>query len=286
MGVVLITGCSSGFGLETALAFARNGDTAVATMRNLGKAAALRERAADGGLEIQIEQLDVTDDASIEAGVAATIERHGTVDVLVNNAGLGHRAPVETMSIDTAMRVMDTNFWGAMRMVRAVLPVMRERRSGVIVNVSSIASRLPALPYNTMYAASKSALDASSEALSGELAPYGIRVVSIEPGFFATEVTANTPTRNERVSDAYAADVAWFQSFADASVSSGADPVRVADVIVAAVTDPETPLHLPVGDDAAMYLEMFRGVDSYEGWVYGVVIPTFEQTIGPRPTLD
>ena len=81
-------------------------------------------------------------------------------------------------------------------------------------------------------------------------------------------------------------DVQWFQSFADASVSNGAAPGRVADVIVAAVADRDTPLHLPVGDDAAMYLEMFRGVDSYEGWVDGVVVPTVEQAVGPRPTLD
>jgi NAD(P)-dependent dehydrogenase (short-subunit alcohol dehydrogenase family) len=286
MSVVLITGCSSGFGLETALAFARNDDTVVATMRNLDKAVHLRDRAASGGLDIQIEQLDVTDGASVESAVAATIERHGTVDVLVNNAGLGHRAPVETMSIDTALRVMDTNFWGAMRMVRAVLPTMRKQRSGVIVNVSSVASRLPALPYNTMYAASKSALNASSEALAGEMAPYGVRVVSIEPGYFETEITANTPTRHEAVGDAYTADVQWFQSFADARVADSADPARVADAIVAAAVDPDAPLHLPIGDDATTFLEMYQGIGSFEGWVDGVVVPTVEQAVGPRPTLD
>ena len=286
MGVVLITGCSSGFGLETALAFARNGDTAVATMRNLAKADELRQRAADEDLAVQIEELDVTDGASVEAAVAGTIARNGAIDVLVNNAGLAHRSPVETMSIDTAMTVMDTNFWGPMRMVRAVLPVMRERRSGVIVNVSSIASRLPALPYNVMYAASKQALNALSEALAGEMAPHGLRVVSIEPGFFDTEITANTPSRDEHPGDVYADDVQWFQSFADARVGTGADPARVADAIVAAVANPGTPLHTIVGDDAAMYLEMFGGVDSYEGWVDDVVAPMVEQTVGPRPTPD
>lgn len=286
MSVVLITGCSSGFGLEASLAFARNGDTVVATMRNLDKASRLRERAADSGLDIEIDRLDVSDDASVAAAVAATVERHGTIDALVNNAGLGHRAPVETMSIDNAMRVMDTNFWGAMRMVRAVVPLMREQRSGVIINVSSIASRLPALPYNTMYAASKAALNALSEALAGEMASFGVRVVSIEPGFFDTEITSNTPTRHESVGDVYAADVGWFQSFADASVANAADPTQVAEVIVEAANDPSTALHLPVGDDAAMYLEMFRDVEHYEGWVDGVVVPTVEQSVGPRPALD
>lgn len=286
MSVVLITGCSSGFGLETALAFARKGDETVATMRNLAKADELRQRAADEGLEVQVEQLDVTDEASVKAAVAATIERCGTIDVLVNNAGLAHRSPVEKMSLDTAMTVMDTNFWGPMRMVRAVLPVMRERRAGLIVNVSSIASRLPALPYNVMYAASKQALNALSEALAGEMSPHGIRVVSIEPGFFETEITANTPSRDEHPGEVYADDVQWFQSFADARVGAGADPARVADAIVAAVADPDTPLHTTVGDDAAMYLEMFGGVDSYEGWVDDVVVPMVEQAVGPRPTIE
>lgn len=285
MSVVLVTGCSSGFGLETALAFARNGDTAVATMRNLTKADRLRQRAADEGLDVHFARLDVTDDTSVEQVVEATIEQHGAIDVLVNNAGVGHRAPVETMTFDTAAAVMDTNFWGPMRMVRTVLPAMRRQGSGTIVNVSSIASRLPALPYNTMYAASKSALNAMSEALAGEMTPYGVRVVSIEPGFFDTEVTANTPTRDEPVGDAYAADVQWFQSFADARVAAAADPARVADVIVEAVADPNAPLHLPVGDDAVAYLEMFQGIEGYEGWVEGVVVPMIEQTVGPRPTV-
>jgi NAD(P)-dependent dehydrogenase (short-subunit alcohol dehydrogenase family) len=182
MSVVLVTGCSSGIGLETALAFARRGDTTIATMRNLAKAELLQQRAAEAGLRVHLQQLDVNDDESVAAAIAAIVDSHGGVDVLVNNAGVGNRGPVETMSIDNAMLLMDTNFWGPVRTIRAALPTMREQRSGVIINVSSMASRVPATLYTSMYAASKTALNAVSEALAGEVAPFGIRLYPSSQG--------------------------------------------------------------------------------------------------------
>lgn len=282
MTVTLITGCSSGIGLETALAFARRGDTTIATMRNVAKAEGLQKRAADEGLQLAVEALDVTVPDSVDDAVGRVIERHGTIDVLVNNAGIGNTGPIETMSIDNAMRLMDTNFWGAMRMIRAALPTMRAQRDGVIVNVSSLASRIPATTYSGMYAASKQALNALSEALAGEIEPFGIRVVSIEPGFFSTEISANNISSDEVPSEVYAADQAWIRSFFESSVSDGADPAAVADAIVAAASDPSTPLHRPVGDDAAMYLDLWAQVGSYEEWM-AAVIPIVEGTVGPRP---
>ena len=148
MSVVLITGCSSGIGLESALAFARVGDTTVATMRDLAKADPLRRRAAEEDLQIQIERMDVCDEVSVNGTIADVVQTHGTVDVLVNNAGVSTAGPVETQSLDVAARLMDTNFWGPIRTVRAVLPGMREQGSGVIINVSSLASRLPATLYS------------------------------------------------------------------------------------------------------------------------------------------
>ena len=145
MAVVLITGCSTGIGLETALAFARRGDTTIATMRNVAKADALKKRAADEGVDIEIEALDVVDDYSVSSAVGKILAHHGQIDVLVNNAGVGFGGPVETMPIDAARSLMETNFWGALRMIRAVLPGMRDRRAGVIVNVTSTAAGFPAL---------------------------------------------------------------------------------------------------------------------------------------------
>ncbi len=283
MGVVLITGCSSGIGMETALAFARNGDTTVATMRNVAKSDNLLKRAADDGVTIRVEQLDVNDPESIDAAVARVIENHGTIDVLVNNAGVSSSGPIETMSIENAMRLMDTNFWGPMRGIRAALPTMRAQRSGVIINVSSLASRIPATMYSGMYAASKQALNALSEALASEVEPFGIRVVSIEPGFFGTEISANNLSAGEVPNEAYGADQEWVRSFFEAGIEGGADASVVADAIVSAATDPETLLHRPVGDDAAMYLDLQSQVDGYEGWI-AAVTPIIEAAVGPRPS--
>jgi NAD(P)-dependent dehydrogenase (short-subunit alcohol dehydrogenase family) len=286
MAVVLITGCSSGFGLEAALAFARHGDTVCATMRNLGKAEPLKKRAADEGVEVDIEALDVTDDASVATGIASVVDRHGPIDVLVNNAGVGFGGAVETIPLDTAQALMDTNFWGAVRTARAVLPSMRERRTGVIINVTSLSGLVPGALYTGMYAASKHALGALSEALATEVAPFGIRVVCVAPGFFATEITNNSDATDDGLAgSAYEADATWWQSFMQSSVSGGADASVVADAIVSAAHDPDTPLQRPVGDDAELYLGLWDQTRTYEAWIEAA-IPVVEMTAGPRPAAS
>jgi NAD(P)-dependent dehydrogenase (short-subunit alcohol dehydrogenase family) len=179
MTTVLITGCSTGFGLESALAFARRGDTTYASMRNPAKADKLRERADAEGLTVEIATLDVTDDESVAAAVAEIESRHGAVDVLVNNAGVGYSGAVEAIDMDRARALMETNVWGAVRTMRAVLPAMRAQGSGVIVNVSSVAGRVPASGHHGFYAASKHALNALTEAAATELEHFGVRVVSV-----------------------------------------------------------------------------------------------------------
>lgn len=283
MATVLITGCSSGFGLEAALAFARRGDTVCATMRNLAKADPLRKRAADEGVDVDVVALDVDDDASVAAAMADIQQRHGTIDVLVNNAGIGIEGAVETMRMDDARALMETNFWGALRMMRAVLPGMRAQRAGVIVNVSSITARIPGTMYEGIYAASKHALGALSESLAGEVSPFNIRVVVIEPGFFATEISNNGLSRGAGATGTdYEVDHDWFMKFMHGGVDNGADPRVVADAIVAAANDPATPLHTTVGDDAAMYVALREQTVTYEAWMEAA-IPIVEGTIGPRP---
>lgn len=285
MGVVLITGCSSGFGLEAALAFARRGDTAVATMRDPAKAETLRKRAADEGVEVHVVALDVTDDASVTRAVTTVRATHGPIDVVVNNAGVGYGGPVETIPIDAARELMETNFWGALRIIRAVLPDMRAQRAGVIVNISSLSGRLPGALYSGLYAVSKHALGTLSEALAGEVAPFGIRVVCIEPGFFATAISANSDAVDQGTGGtAYEADAAWFNTFMDTGVASGAHPSVVAEAIVAAVEDPATPLHVPVGDDTALYLGLWEQTGTFESWMEAAV-PVVEQIAGPRPPV-
>ena len=283
MGVVLITGCSSGIGLETALAFARGGDTVYASMRNLGKADRLRERAEKDGVTVEIVQLDVNDDGSVTDAVNAIEKAHGAVDILVNNAGVGFSGAVETIDIEKARSIIDTNLWGAVRVIRAVLPAMRKQESGVIVNVTSVAGRVRGTPYQAFYAASKHGLNALSEALQMEVAPVGVKVICIEPGFFATDIFANSEVGNVDQSTPYGADHAWLDEFyLKSGEAMGGDPAVVADTIVRAARDPKTPLHVLVGDDAVMFVDLVNQAETFEGWV-PVATQIVEGVAGPRP---
>ena len=285
MAVVVITGCSSGIGLEAALAFARRGDTTYASMRNPTKADRLLERAESEGLDVDVLMLDVNDADSVRAAVSEVEDRHGAIDVLVNNAGVGFDGPVETIDLEAARAVFETNFWGPVRMIRAAPPAMRAQGSGVIVNVTSVAGRVPGNAYMSWYASSKHAINTLSEGLVMELDGFGVRVACIEPGFFQTEImqNASTATQIDR-SNPYAEEHAWMIDFYEKSVSGGAgDPQVVAEAIVAAATDPETPLHNLVGDDAALFVDLVDQAGTVEAWIpIGVTI--VESVSGPRPS--
>lgn len=283
MSVVLITGCSSGFGLETALAFARRGDAVYASMRDPQRATALLQRVEAEGLDLEVIELDVTDEASVAAAVRHVEDRHGAVDVLVNNAGVDHAGPVETMPLERARAVFETNLWGPVLTCRAVLPAMRTRGGGVIVNVSSIAGRIPPNPYGGFYAASKHALSVLSESLASEVGIFGIRVVCLEPSFYATGITGRA-WPDDQTRGAYGADYAWVRAFIAATVmQQGADPSIVAAAVVRAVEDPATPLHVLVGDDASTYIDLAARAGGYEGWV-AATTQVFESVAGLRPT--
>jgi NAD(P)-dependent dehydrogenase (short-subunit alcohol dehydrogenase family) len=253
MAVVVITGCSSGFGLETALAFARRGDRVYATMRNLEKAGDLQKAAAAEDLSVQILQLDVTDDASVAAAVGQIIDAEGRIDVLVNNAGVEHWGAMECLADELARSIFDTNVFGTVRVTRAVLPAMRAQQSGVIVNMASAAGRVPGLPVNWAYSASKHALCSLADSLSGEVQPFGIRVVSIEPGFFATNNLANAtrPTPGSPYEELERAVVTFFEQ----SLDHGGDPRNVAEAVVREVNEPTGPRHVPVGPDAEVFIQ-------------------------------
>jgi NAD(P)-dependent dehydrogenase (short-subunit alcohol dehydrogenase family) len=284
MSVVLVTGSSSGIGLETALAFARRGDMTYASMRSPEGAPALAGRARAEGLTLDVLALDVTDEASVTSAVRGIEDRHGAVDILVNNAGIDHSGSVETLPIERARAIVETNLWGPVRTSRAALPAMRARGAGVIVNVSSLAGRVPGTPYGGFYAASKHALAALSESLAAELGPFGVRVVCVEPGFVATEIFSKSWSHGTRAFDPYSADHRWVREFfVDRGERGGGDPRLVADAIVAAAHDRATPVHLLVGDDAATYVDVAARAGGYEGWATAV-IDLFESVAGPRPS--
>lgn len=283
MAVVLITGCSTGIGLDAALAFARRGDTTYASMRDLAKATALKDRAQAEGLDVDVVQVDVTDDDSVAAAIGSIEDRHGAIDVLVNNAGIGSSGPIELIDLDKAMAVYDTNVWGAVRTVRAALPAMRARGAGVIINVTSVASRVPGTQYGGFYSSSKHALGTLSEALAMEVNPFGIRVACVEPGFFDTEIFASSDWKNPAIPGAYEADQGWTNRFDVLSGEAmGADPALAGTFIADIAADPDAPMHNLLGDDAHQFVGLVEQSGTFEGWIPAITA-VVEGVCGPRP---
>ena len=235
---VLITGANSGIGRAAALRLAADGDRVYAAMRSPAKAEKLLALAAEAGCEVRPVALDVSDDASVRAGVAEVLADAGHLDVLVNNAGIGWNATVEDVDIEAAKVVFETNYWGVIRCTQAVLPGMRERGSGHIVNVSSVAGRIAALA-QTVYSSSKWALECLSENLAQEVAPFGIRVSVLEPGVTRTAILPKNigypePTAYE---PAYRRMLQFYAKGIEAAVPADA----VADRLLEILRDPDTP---------------------------------------------
>jgi NAD(P)-dependent dehydrogenase (short-subunit alcohol dehydrogenase family) len=246
--VALITGTSSGIGLASALHFARRGHEVWAGLRNPAVAGELTQAAERERLPVRPVTLDVDHAGSVERGVAEVLGQAGRIDVLVNNAGIGGGGPIEDVPVDWAKGLFETNYFGAMRMIRAVLPGMRERRSGAIVNVSSIAGRV-AIAGHGHYSAVKHALEAASEALAQEVLAFGIRVAIVEPGVVATPIF----TKARRFADPaspYVDHLRRLLLFYQMQMKTPSQPEDVAAAIYEAVTTPEPRLRWLVGEDA------------------------------------
>lgn len=249
MARILITGSNSGFGLLASLTLARQGHDVIATMRNPAKGGDLDAAASAEGLEIETRVLDVNDPASVDAALADA----ASIDALVNNAGFEVRAPIEQLSDELMYAQLETNVMGPLRTMRAVLGPWRERGSGVIVNVSSIAGRVGS-PYAGAYAASKYALEAMSEALHFEMSTFGIRVHLVEPGRFDTGFGAKIIQPDEFAGSIHEQRHDAFRDALSSLDGGGppADPQEVADAIALAVNDAEAPFRALCGDDARL----------------------------------
>jgi len=243
----LITGCSTGLGRSLAEAVLARGDSAAVTARDASTVEDLA--AAHPGSALALP-LDVTDPAQVAEAVRATEERFGGVDVLVNNAGYGYRAAVEEGDDADVRRLFDTNFFGAVAMVKAVLPGMRSRGSGAVVNVSSIGARI-CPPGSGYYAAVKAALEGMSSSLRQELAPLGVAVMAVEPGGFRTDFAGRSLTGSAEPIADYAETVGPRRKENDtAHGTQPGDPARAAQAMITAVTSPEPPALLLLGTDA------------------------------------
>lgn len=253
MAVAVVTGTSSGFGLLIAVELARRGHAVVATMRDVTRDGDLRAACGEAGVTVEVEALDVTDDDSVASAVRSVVDRHGGIDVLVNNAGVGVAGAVEEVPVPTAREVFETNVFGALRMTRAVLGSMRERGSGVIVQISSVAGRVAA-PFGGVYSASKFALEGFTEALHYEVAPFGIRVALVEPGSFPTRFDTNRLRCDDDTSPYAGLRRRWEAVYATMPGRDRPDPRAVAVAVAEVVERDDHPLRIPVGGDAEMIL--------------------------------
>ncbi len=273
--VAVVTGASSGFGQLTARTLAKNGFRVFGTSR--------QTLAGEEGVEML--QLDVTVPDSVEACVASVLSRAGRLDVLVNNAGVTHASPIEETPLDAAMRVFDTTFWGTVRVTAAVLPHMRQRRSGLIVNVGSLAGLVGA-PGQGFYAAAKHALEGYTETLAAEVRQFNIRLALIEPGFFRTNIHLAMVKGTHHIAD-YDAVRATLGSILLESLERGGDPIEVARTI-AAVADSRRPkFRYRVGRDAAWIPRLKTWLP--EGWFMEGAVkrfrldPAVSSARGPDP---
>ena len=241
-----ITGASSGFGRAFALQALSAGHNVVVTARDPARLAALSAQASGRVLALA---LDVDQAGQVEAAAQAALSRFGRIDVLINNAGYGLVGAVEETPDRELRAVMDTNFFGAAAMIRAVLPAMRAQRSGAIVNISSMGGQLSFAGFGA-YSASKFALEGLSEALAQEVAPFGIKVLIVEPGAFRTDF-AGGALRHMPELEAYRDTSGNTRAFAHGMHGTQeGDPAKAAAAVARALADARTPLRLQLGGDA------------------------------------
>jgi NAD(P)-dependent dehydrogenase (short-subunit alcohol dehydrogenase family) len=247
MSTWLITGCSTGLGRALAEAVIGGGHNAVVTARDVARVAELADTAPERVLAVA---LDVTRPEQAAAAVQQAQERFGSVDVLVNNAGYGYRAAVEEGDDADVRALFETHFFGAVAMIKAVLPGMRARRRGAIVNISSSAVQLTPMG-SGYYSATKAAIEGMSGALHDELAPLGISVTVVEPGAFRTDFAGRSLAQSATVIDDYAATAGQRRKEHDTMHGNQpGDPAKAAAAILAAVESGEPPAFLLLGADA------------------------------------
>ena len=265
--VAVVTGSSSGNGFETSLLLAKNGFYTYATMRNLDKSTRMKEVAKKDSLQLEVLQLDVTDDKSVTDAIDMISTRQGRIDVLVNNAGYDHNGAVEELSMEEIKTQFETNFFGAVRLMKAVIPIMRKQRSGIIVNLSSIGG-LVGVPLNSAYVGSKFALEGFSESMKYELEGFGIKVILIEPGAIKTNFVENSKQAQKAMNpDSPYAEFSKKVSegvrerFKEASSSS---PKQVAEVILSAIKSEKPNTRYLVGNDAVAIKERRKNSSDFE----------------------
>ena len=261
----IVTGANSGIGRSTAITLAKNDYTVFATMRSLERGEKLREIAQELNLVIKAVELDVSDTDSVNQGINEILDQTDQIDVLINNAGVGSNAVIEDVDIESDKSVFETNFWGVVRCIQAVLPTMRQQKSGHIIQVSSIAGRV-GLPAQPIYSASKWALEGLSENLAHDLSSFGVRVSIIEPGVTRTAILGknNTVPQNDDFENIYGRMLDMYMQGIEANIR----PEAVSETILQCLESSSHQLRWPVAWGAeTMVNARHDGSVSDEEWV-------------------
>ena len=252
--IALVTGSSSGIGLETVLSLARDGYQTFASMRNLEKAGELEHAAKKENLPVEIIELDVDKEESIISAIKKVVTKNGRLDVLVNNAGYGQFGCTEDLTIDDFRKQFETNFFSIVRIIQEVAPIMRKQNSGNIINISSVVGRM-GLPGSPAYISSKFALEGLGECLRYELGQFGIKTTMIEPGVIKTNFFNSMKVPESKIDQKYKTLTDNILAGLKMMVEMGTAPSQVADVVMKAIHDDEMLPRYVVGTDAAMFLE-------------------------------
>ena len=263
--VALITGCSSGIGYETALMLARNGYHTFATMRNTKKSDSLEEIIRKERLDLNIRELDINDNTSIENTINCIKREANRIDVLINNAGYGLVGFFEDLTLDEIRNQFETNFFGVLNITKKIIPIMRLQKSGTIINVSSGAGQV-GFPGISAYVSTKFAIEGFSESLMYELFPYGIKVVIIEPGVIKTNFFRNciVSEHSMKKSSPYSRSLDKFQKNVELMQEHATSPIDVAKVIIQVLGNNEPKQRYIVGNDVAMILEAKKNLSDIE----------------------
>lgn len=268
--IALVTGSSSGIGFETSLAMARNGFHTYATMRKLGNEGSerLTDLVKDENIPLQIVQLDVDNEKSVSETIDEIVKENRRIDIVINNAGYALAGPLEETSIEEIRAQFETNFFGAVKVMQAAIPIMREQRSGKVVNITSMGGRV-AVPLDSIYHGTKFALEGLSESLLYELEPFGIKIILIEPGAVGSNFWKNvkiadkTSSRNDTDSS-YKQIVNQVSDLYKQMEQNTIHPSEVAKVILQAVLSDNPDFRYVVGKDAAAILEARRNMADRE----------------------
>jgi NAD(P)-dependent dehydrogenase (short-subunit alcohol dehydrogenase family) len=278
--VWLVTGSASGLGRDVVEAACASGRKVVATARNTGPLAALCEQYGDN---ILTTQLDVTNEAQAQAAVALAIKRFGRLDVLVNNAGYGDVRPFEETSSADFKTLVDTVFYGVVNLTRAALPIMRTQRSGTIMQISSVGGRL-ATAGSASYHAAKWAVSGFTESLAQETAPFGVKVVALEPAAIRTNWGTRATQQRPAIMPDYEPSVgAAIKSMESMWGNEPIDPARVAQIMLRLADAEQVPAHLLIGASAGKYYTMVEGHRSSEAERWRDISESADFNAGPIP---